>query len=129
MLKRIDPNNVHRTIGYHLNITNNNTELAKTLVAKSTKYNDMIHKYHVTANQKRMAYTIFITTAIIFPFYRGTLGFEELSTIQKPLGTTICHSYNTHRSVSWACTVGPAQFGGLKEAMFTIKQMSTDWQC
>ena len=52
VLKRINPSEYRRTLGYNLNSTNDNTELTKVLVAKSKKYNEALHRSRLTAAQK-----------------------------------------------------------------------------
>ena len=105
VLKRINPSDYRRTLGYNLNATNDNTELTKVLVAKAKKYNEALYRYRLTAAQKQMAITTFITPSLTFPFRGGTLKYEELSAIQKPLGMATCDSHNVHRNV--AITSGP----------------------
>jgi hypothetical protein len=43
ILKRINPSEYRRTLGYNLNATNDNTELTKVLVAKAKKYNEALY--------------------------------------------------------------------------------------
>ena len=51
VLKYINPNEVHGILGRHLNITNNNTKLTKTLVAKSKEINTDFLTSHLRAKQ------------------------------------------------------------------------------
>ena len=66
VLKRINPNGVHWTLQYHLNLINDNTELRKSLVYKAKKYNNALLDAHLTAKEKRMAYTASIMPPVTF---------------------------------------------------------------
>ena len=83
LINRIKDNDVNQTLGCHINltITNDNTKLTNTLVAKANKYNNDLLNSHLFAKQKRMTYTTCITPAVTFLFHGGTLGFTSLSDI------------------------------------------------
>ena len=82
VLKRINPSDYRIMLGYNLNATNDNTELMKVLVAKAKKYNEALYISRLTAAQKRMAITTFITPSLTIPFRGGNLSYEELSAIK-----------------------------------------------
>ena len=103
IIKRINPNELCRTLRYNLNTTNDNTEVTNDLVAKARKYNNVMFESRLTAKQKRMEIATFITPALTFPFRGGTLKYEELTAIQQPLGISTCHSHNVHRNFERTC--------------------------
>ena len=122
IIKGIHPNELCRTLGYNLNTMNDNTEMTKDLVAKSRKYNNALFKSRLTAKQKRMTIATFITPALAFPSRGGTLKYEELASIQKPLGMSTCPLHNVQGNFSLTCLVGPTLLGGLEDPLFAVKK-------
>ena len=54
VLKRINPNELHRTLGNNLNANNDNMGLTKKMVANTKNHNEALYGSRLTAEQKRM---------------------------------------------------------------------------
>ena len=70
--------------------------------------------------------------ALTFPFRAGTLSYTNVYAFQQPLGTSIYHSHNVHthtgRNVARIYIFGPVLFGGLEEALFSVKTNEHIWK-
>ena len=90
-LLRKDATELHRILGYHMNITDNNTEATEMHIAKAKKFNAAVLRLKLSPRQKKMAYTTFVIPSITFPLRASGLSMKELQYIQRPLVPMICH--------------------------------------
>ena len=110
-LLRKDATELHRILGYHMNITDNNTEATKMHIAKAKKFNAAVLSLRLSPRQKKMAFATFVIPSITFPLRASGLSMNELKSIQRPLVPMICHGRRVHWNVKHKYLYGPSTFG------------------
>jgi hypothetical protein len=80
-LLRKDATELHRILGYHMDITDNNTEGTKMHIAKAKKFNAAVLRSRLSPRQKNMAYATFVIPSITFPLRASGLSMNKLKSI------------------------------------------------
>ena len=99
-LLRKEAMEIHRTLGYHLKIADNNTEVVKHHVSKSKSFNTAKLRSILSTRQKKTTYGIFVVPSISYPLRASTLSMADMKAIQKSLLPMICHGRHMHRNVN-----------------------------
>jgi hypothetical protein len=118
---------MHRTLGYHINISDNNTEATNMHIAKAKKFNNAVMRSNLSPMQKRMAYGTFVIPSITFPLRASGLSMSELKSIQRPLVPMICHGRRVHQNIKQTYLYGPSTFGGYEIPALEVSTNEHRW--
>ena len=78
-LLRKDATELHRILGYHMNISDNNIEATQMYIAKTKKFNNAVLRSRLSPRQKNMAYATFVIPSITFPLKASGLSMKDLN--------------------------------------------------
>ena len=125
-LLRKDATELHRILGYHMNISDNNNDATQIHIAKAKKFNAAVLRSILSPRQKKMAYATFVIPSSTLPLRASGLSMDDLKSIQRPLVPTIFHMLRVHRNIKQTYLYGPTTFGGYEILPWRFLLTNTD---
>ena len=84
---------LHCTLVYPMNMSDNNTEATNMHIAKAKTINSAVLRSMLSTQQKMMAYAKCVSPSITFPLRARGLPRNDFKSIQRPLIPMIYHGY------------------------------------